>query len=124
LATIVLDTTVLVDALRGDPAAEAWLAALTEMPTCSELVRVEFTRGLRAGERSFAERLCASLDWIPVTEPVARLAGELGRQYRRSHQGIAAGDLIVAATAQLIDAGVATHNVKHFPMFPDLRPPY
>jgi predicted nucleic acid-binding protein len=62
--------------------------------------------------------------WVPVTQDVARQAGELGRRYRRSHTGIGAVDLIVAATAKLLGARPATHNTRHFPMFTGLRPPY
>lgn len=101
-----------------------WLASLREPPVSSEVVRVEFLRGIRSPERGLAEALCSSIEWVSVTEPVARLAGELGRTYRRSHQGIGTSDLIVAATAQFLSASLATHNVKHFPMFPGLRQPY
>lgn len=124
MASVVLDTTVLVDAQRGDLGAVRWLGELPEVPAASEIVRVEFLRGIRSPERTLAERLCATIDWIPVAEPVARLAAEFGREFRRSRQGIGTGDLVVAATASLLQAELATHNVKHFPMFPRLRPPY
>jgi predicted nucleic acid-binding protein len=88
------------------------------------MCRTEVIRGLRSGERRGAEALFSVLDWVPVTEPVSRLAGDLGRQYRRSHRRIGPADLIVGATAQWLSAELATHNVKHFPMFPGLRPPY
>lgn len=122
--SIVLDTTVLIDALRGDPSAFAWLGELAEQPSCSEVTRVEILRGLRSQERAVAERLFAGLAWVPVTESVARRAGEFGRQYRRSHATVGTNDLIVAATA--VDQGlpVATSNLKHFPMFEDLARPY
>lgn len=124
MAGIVADTTVLVDVLRGTGRAVAWLRALPEGPYCSEISRTEVIRGLRSGERRGAEAMFALLDWIPVTEPVSRLGGDLGRQYRRSHQGTGPADLVVAATAQLLSVELATHNVKHFPMFPGLRVPY
>jgi len=50
---------VLIDALRGDPSAFAWLAELAEQPSCSEVTRVEILRGLRSQERAVAERLFA-----------------------------------------------------------------
>jgi len=56
---IEIDTTVLIDALRGDPSAFAWLAELAEQPSCSEVTRVEILRGLRSQERAVAERLFA-----------------------------------------------------------------
>jgi predicted nucleic acid-binding protein len=120
----VLDATVLIDLLRGDPGAQDYLLSLEEVPTCSEVTRVEVLRGLRSEERSPAERLFQRLRWIPVDESVARLAGDMGRQLRRSHTGIGIADLIIAATVEHLGSEIATTNVRHFPMFTGLRPPY
>ncbi len=120
----VLDMTVLVDVLRRVPAARDYLVTLEHPAWCSEVTRVEVIRGLRSSERAAADRLFAGLRWHPVDEEVARLAGELGRRYRRSHSHAAIPDLIVAATAQRLGLPLATSNVKHFPMFPRLKPPY
>jgi len=119
----VLDTTVLIDVLRGDEAAVAWLSGQEEVPVCSEVTRAEVLRGVRSSERAATERLLNALRWIPVDERVSRRAGELGRQHRRSH-AIAVTDLLIAATAMELDAALATANTKHFPMFAQLRPPY
>jgi hypothetical protein len=51
-------------------------------------------------------------------------AVELARQYRKSHSGIGAVDYLIAATAIVIDADLLTTNVRHFPMFTKLEPPY
>lgn len=121
---VVLDTSVLIDHLRAATPATDYLAGLDDRPSCSEISRIEVIQGLRSTERKAAERLFALLDWIPVTEVIARRAGELGRRWRRSHPGIGVVDLAIAATAEQIDATVATRNLKHFPMFSDLRMPY
>jgi len=122
--SVVLDTTVLIDALRADEAARSYLETLDDMPACSEVSRVEVVQGLRSDERAPAEQLFAGLVWVPVDEPVARLAGELGRRFRRSHTAIGTADLIIAATAGQLNLPLATTNVRHFPMFKGLRPPY
>jgi predicted nucleic acid-binding protein len=122
--SIVLDTSVLVDHLRADEAATAYIAALEDRPSCSEISRIEVIQGLRSDERRTAEALFALIDWTPVDEALARRAGQLGRRWRQSHPGIGVGDLAVAATAEQLGATVATRNVKHFPMFRGLRPPY
>ncbi len=114
----------LVDHLRTVGLATEYIAKLEDRPSCSEISRVEVIQGLRSEERQTAEALFAMLDWIPVSEAVARRAGDLGRRWRRSHPGIGVADLAVAATAEHIGATVATANIKHFPMFPDLRAPY
>lgn len=122
--SIVLDTSVLVDHLRGSEPATEYLAGLDERPSCSEISRIEVVQGLRSSERRAADRLFALITWVPVSESVARRAGELGRRWRRSHPGIGVADLAIAATAEEMRAGLATRNLKHFPMFEGLRPPY
>lgn len=84
----------------------------------------ELTGGMRSAERREVWRLLASLRAEPVTEPVARRAGEFMRQYRRSHSGIGIADYLIAATADVRGLWLATLNVRHFPMFPELRPPF
>jgi len=85
--------------------------------------RVEVVRGLRHRERDAAEGLMRTMRWSAVDEQIARRAGALGRTWRRSHS-LATADLIIAATAQELGVALATSNVRHFPMFPGLRPPY
>jgi len=119
-----LDTSVLIDVLRGSQPAIAWLTGLGEVPVCSEVTRAEVLRGLRSAERTRTERLFAALRWVSVDELVSRRAGELGRQYRRSHAGLSIADLLIAATAELHSADLATANVRHYPMFADLSRPY
>ena len=121
---MVLDTSVLIDLLRGDERAAEFVEGLESVPACSEVTRIEVIRGLRSAERAVAERLFSTLKWVAVDEPIARLAGELGRRWRRSHAGISPADLAVAGTAGQVEARVATANVRHYPMFRGLRPPY
>ncbi len=121
---IVLDTTVLVDLLRGMEASRQFVNALDRQITCSEVTRVELLQGMRSYERSHIERLFSIVHWVPVDEGIARHAETLGRRYGRSHSGIGAVDLIIAATALELQAPLATHNVRHFPMFKGLQPPY
>jgi predicted nucleic acid-binding protein len=122
--SVVLDTTILVDHLRGSSLAGEYIAGLGAAPSCSEVTRVETLRGLRSEERRRTERLFALITWVPVDKEVARRAGELGRRWRRSHPGIGVPDLASAATAELLEAQLATQNLKHFPMFEGLRAPY
>lgn len=119
-----LDSSILIDVLRGSPEAVSYLSSLDSVPACSEITRVEVLRGLRSPERRRARRLLESLEWVAVDRAVAERAGELGRRWRRSHDGIATADLIIAASAELLDAELATANVRHFPMFEGLEPPY
>jgi len=123
----VVDTSIAVDHLRGHPSAVALLhdqLLAGEPLAASEVVRFELLSGVRDGELSATERLFLAFDWLPVTESVARLAGDLARTYRRSHQGIDAADYLIAATALILDAELLTLNVRHFPMLAGLQAPY
>lgn len=122
--SVVLDTTVLIDILRAHRPALAYVAALEAAPSCSEVTRIEVVMGLRSEERRRAERLFAAIAWMAIDEAIARRAGELGRRWRKSHPGIGVADLAVAATAEELGGTLATANVRHFPMFPHLEPPY
>jgi len=59
-----------------------------------------------------------------VDESIARRAGELGRRWRTSQRSLSLADLVIGSTAIEFGAELATSNVRHYPMFPNLRPPY
>jgi predicted nucleic acid-binding protein len=127
MGLIVLDTSFLVDHLRGVTAAtEAFAGAVREgeRTAASVITKVEIVGGMRSHERRATRNLFEQLEWIPVDDAVAELAGEYTRLYRRSHQGIDVPDYVIAATAFVLRAEMWTRNVKHFPMFPDLIAPY
>jgi predicted nucleic acid-binding protein len=125
---ILVDTDVLIAHLRGVEAAREWLIAARRRAggrlTASVVTATEVLGGMRAAERADVARLVSTLRLQPVSEVVARRAGELMRQYRSSHTGIGLGDYLVAASAQVHGLELATLNVKHFPMFKGLRPPF
>jgi predicted nucleic acid-binding protein len=122
--SVLCDTSVIIDILRNSALAVAWARTLPEPPVCSEITRVEILRGLRTDERRATEQLFGAISWIGVDEAIARRAGELGRAWRRSHQGIATADLIIASTAAEHGHELATLNLRLFPMIPGLQPPY
>lgn len=122
--SIVFDTSILIDVLRADPDALGYVRGVSTVPSCSEVTRIEVARGLRSAERTSAERLFQAIRWVPLDEPIARRAGELGRRWDRHRPGISLADLVVAATAEQVEAELATTNVRHFPMFESLQPPY
>lgn len=118
----------LIDYLRGkedarDPVGEA-LAGKAGGILASELTRVELLSGMRSAERGQIQHLLSLLSWAPVKGEIAERAGALSWQYRRSHQGIELADFVIVATAELRAAELWTTNVRHFPMFPELAPPY
>jgi predicted nucleic acid-binding protein len=61
---------------------------------------------------------------VGVDAAIARRAAGQGCTWRRSHQGIATAELIIAATVEELRLELATLNVRHFPTFEGLQPPY
>lgn len=122
---ILFDTTILIAHLRGDARATA---ALSTQPRserlASVLSRTEVEGGMRGGERRDVSALFGTLTLVPVSDAIARRAGEHLRSFRRSHVGIDLVEYIIGATAELHSANLATLNVEHFPMFEGLRPAY
>jgi predicted nucleic acid-binding protein len=119
-----LDTTVLVDLLRGKPAAAVFVNGLAVRPTLSVITVAE----LRAGERSAKEAgmidaLVASYAIADISLAVAERAGGYLKAFRKSHR-LDMADVLIAATAAEGRLPLATLNLKHFPMFPDLTAPY
>ena len=59
-----------------------------------------------------------------MTDLIAKGAAAHLRKFRRSHAAIDLVDYVIAATAELHEAKLATLNVRHFPMFKGLTPPW
>lgn len=120
---MLFDTSILIEHLRGDERATA---LLLEVPTAerlaSVLTRVEIEGGMRSEERTKVARLFTSMRLVPVSDSIARRAGEHLRRFRTSHSGVDLVDYVIAATAEAHQTPLLTLNVRHFPMFPDLKP--
>lgn len=124
---ILVDSSVLVDYLRGDERARAHLTDARdrdERLLGSMLSKIELLAGMRDREESKTRALFDAIDWVPVDDRVAERAGAFARRFLRSHPGIDTVDYVIAGTVEEIRADLWTRNTKHFPMFPDLRPPY
>jgi predicted nucleic acid-binding protein len=118
MAAILLDTTVLIDLLRGRPRTVERLRALRgagdTLHACA--VNVEETvRGLRPTEVEPARRLFAGLRIVPLREAEGWNAGAWRREFATRGRTLAQADCLIAAAAVTIGARLATGNPKHFP---------
>jgi predicted nucleic acid-binding protein len=124
--TALVDTSILIDYLRGHEAAAALLEQerAAEVLHASEITRLEVLAGMRPTEESETRSLLSTFVWHPVDAEVAEEAGALGRRWLPSHNAVDGADLAIAATTILVGARLLTRNVRHFPMFADLVAPY
>jgi len=123
VADYLLDTNVLILALRSDPKALEFLDALDrkrERAYISVATRTEILAGMRPHEEKRTMELLDSLKSVPVDEAIADQAGRLIYQYARQGIQFSFPDALIAATALLHDLTLATTNPKHFPVL-DLR---
>jgi predicted nucleic acid-binding protein len=121
---ILVDTNILIDFLRGRPDAVTWIDALEENVAISAVSVLELYGGaLSQREERDIWALRQELTCLPIGEEIGERAGSFMRHFGKSH-GIDIPDAIIAATAEHHGLRLATLNVKHFPMFPKLKPAY
>ena len=122
-----VDTSILVDHLRGRSEARDLLAgelSAGEPLFGSVLTKVEVLAGIRRAEAAPTRALLDVLIWADVTDPIAERAGALASRFLRSHRGVDLVDYVIAATREELDLPLWTRNVRHFPMIAGLRAPY
>ncbi len=115
---LLLDTTVLIDALRGRPAAERVLAVrdTTAPPWICAINVEEVMRGTNSKEEPVVARFLAGLHLAPLGRAQGEMAGRWRREHARQGITLSQADCLIAAAAIGIDAKLATGNPKHFPM--------
>jgi predicted nucleic acid-binding protein len=118
VARVVLDSTVLIDALRGRPAADR-LAGLrrsgVEPWTCVVSIE-EIWRGVHEDEEPVARRLFKGLRLAPLGVAEGMRAGAWRRTYAERGVTLHQADCLIAAAAVGVGASLATANVDDFPM--------
>jgi predicted nucleic acid-binding protein len=119
MATFLLDTCVIIDVLnnkRGRPALLLDLVRAGHVLACCPINVTEVYAGMRPKEEAATEGLLTSLQYVPITPPAARLAGEFRRDYARKGTTLNLGDVIIAAVAIHNNLTLLTDNTKDFPM--------
>ncbi|MGI8793778.1 MAG: PIN domain-containing protein [Acidimicrobiales bacterium] len=115
---MLLDSTVLIDALRGRPAVrriremrrtgdEPWVCAISVEEIC---------RGIRDEEEQLARRLFRGLRVAPVGDSEGEVAGTWRRTFAQRGITLHQADCLIAAAAGAIGADLATGNPGDFPM--------
>ena len=125
--TYLVDTGVLVDHLRDEPAATKCLEDALRSGrrvAGSVLTRVELRRDVEPHALAAVEAVERLLDWVAVDHEIAALAQAHAERFGRSHPDIDPVDYVIGATAERLDAELLTVSSDRFPMFPRLVAPY
>ena len=118
MADSLLDTNVLIFALRGHPVALRLLNELNQRGSLfiSVATRVEILAGMHSHEEQRTLNFLQTLTSLPITVPVSDKAGRWIYAYTRQGIQLSFPDVLIAATAWHHKLALATTNPKHFPM--------
>ena len=119
MADLLVDTTVLIDALRGRAAADRLreLAGAGGAPPYVCAVNVEeLWRGVRDREELALGRLLGALRVAPLGHREGERAGMWRREFALAGTTLSQADCLIAAAALGVGATLATGNPRHFPM--------
>jgi predicted nucleic acid-binding protein len=115
---LLLDTTVLIDALRARPAAERLrqLRDADRVPWICAVNVDEVLRGAKDDEEALVVRFLQGLHLAPLGRTEGERAGRWRRDFARKGITLSQGDCLIAAAAVSMDARLVTGNPKDFPM--------
>ena len=121
MALVLLDTTVLIDVLRGRPAGQRLVQLRTgrDQPATTAINVEEIVRGVRVAEEAAVARLFDGLLLLDVGRREAERAGAWRRKHAAAGRTLAQADCLIAACAATAGARLATGNPKDFPMLGD-----
>ena len=119
MAAVLLDTTVIIDLLRGRADATERLHTRRragDTPYVCAINVEETVRGLKSADEEAAHRLFEGLRAAPLGEREGWQAGEWRRRFAARGRTLAQADCLIAAAAHSLGATLATGNLKDFPM--------
>lgn len=119
MAAALLDTTVLIDILRGRPGTRARVHGMRtteEVPYVCAIGVDEVVRGLRPSEVDAARLLFEGLRIVPLGAREGWQAGVWRRDFTAAGVTLSQADCLVAAAALSVGGRLCTGNPKDFPM--------
>lgn len=119
MAAVLLDTTVLIDLLRGRPETIGRLRALRQagdQPYVCAINVEEIVRGLREPEIDAARSLFAGLRIVALAVDEGWQAGTWRRTFAAEGRTLTQADCLIASAALSIGGRLATGDPRDFPM--------
>jgi predicted nucleic acid-binding protein len=116
MSSLLLDTDILINLLRGNVAARDFIEESLEENEllCSVISVAEIWAGMRPKEEKATRGLVDSLKIVDISRDVAEKAGTF-KGAAKVHS-LELDDCLIAATAFCTGATLATGNGKHYPM--------
>ncbi len=122
--SLLVDTDILIDYLRGFPDAVSYLEENVDRVSISAVSVAELYQGVRDGaERTALRSMTSAFTVLALTDEIAEIAGLYRREYGKQF-GCGLADCMIAATANFHDLELVTGNEKHFKMLKAITVPY
>lgn len=125
---MILDTSFLIDVLRGDGSVENLVETIDETgpPRVSAISVMELWEGIRLADSTAAERtgvrdLLEGLHELPFDRECAIEAGTINAELLETGERIELPDVQIAATARVHNLPLITGNADHFERIDGLR---
>jgi len=119
MAKYLLDTTVIIDYLRGKDKIVKLIRKLFfegSLLGCCPINIIEVYAGMKEKEREVTEEFIDSLENYELTKEIAKQAGEYKKKYQREGISLSLPDVAIAGIAVANDLILLTDNQKHYPM--------
>lgn len=130
---LILDSSVLITAERQGQNARRMLTAISGAAgdreiAISVVTLIELAHGAaradtpqrRAKRQQFIQELLTALPIHPITVPIALRTGQIDGENQARGVRLPLSDLLIGVTALELGYSIATANLRHFQMIPDL----
>jgi len=111
-----LDSSFLIDYLRGNPAAISRFGEMFE--NGNEIAVCEVATGSRPGEEGDLMAMLEPVEFVQPGPETALQAGQWRQEARRAGSMLSLPDALIAAAADAMDATVLTRNLRDFALTP------
>ena len=118
---LLLDSTFVIDHLRGEPDAVDRFRHIFENgddPIVTEIVICEVRAGLLADAERHLDAFLEPIDFVQPGIETAKTAGRWRAELRARGSTLSLADSLIAAAAHALDAVVLTRNVRDFALTP------
>lgn len=118
---LLLDSTIVIDYLRGVPAARTRVRRIFEdgdQPSVNGVVVCEVRAGLKDADVAAFDSLLEPIEFLQPGPASAVRAGQWRAEARLHGRVLSLGDALIAAAAEAADAAVLTRNVRDFALTP------
>ena len=119
MANYLLDTTVIIDYLRGREEIVRLIKRLFSQGSslgCCPVNIIEVYAGMKSKEEEITEEFLNSLEYYELTKDIAEEAGKYKRSYQKKGVTLSLPDVVIATIVIHNNLILLTDNSRHYPI--------